>query len=861
MIVQSIVLKKSTAPISVIDCYVGKGYRQGKSGSLPDVDIDYQSDRRQEVKEYLERRYNKNGLQRVFSAGTFTTMKLKAVLKDVARIHNVPVYEVNYITKIIDDDSMDYTGLFRLAYSNKKVKEFIMNYPQVIEDIRTLMGQPRSSSIHASAIIITPETKDGKTMECFDYLPIKKIDDILVSEIDGYSIDDIGLLKNDCLGIKELTKLQKTRDLVVKEYGDSTTFLDIITDKLEDEKAYKLFTNGFTQNIFQFGSAGMTKFVMEMKPTQISDLIAANALFRPATIESGSTETYVACKNGDKDPVYLWGTYDILKDSFGVLFAQEDLARMACEIGGFSLAEGVHLVKFISKKKIEKIHAMKDKFIEGAKAKGCPDEDAQAIWSLFESAGSYLFNKCISGKETIKGLGDNMGYDIAKLYELFHNGSDHNWKAISVNNQYEATLNYLVDIRYMGKRELYEIKLGNGRTIRVTENHKHPTNDGEKRTDELIIGKDMMLYLNDNNHVSMSVVESIEPIGIDDVYDIEMADPYHNFCTGEGIFTCNSHATAYALTAYLGAWYKANYPTAFYTVALEYAKDENISVLMAEMEQASSCKIVHPDINVSGVEFETDYKKNEIYWSLSRVKFVGVESVNLIVSEREKNGPYASIEDFCSRIFRKKLLKLPGEERCPVNSRQVKNLILAGCFDKVEGVLSVLERYAVLEKAANILGFEISEADFPPEKIAQHYFWSMLQISISGIGSVDYKRVFDNSDFKTKLRGASYKDLERCFQPDMDGKKAAVCATVVEFKEKSFEDKEKKQKKYFGVLTLQQNTEIMELIVWPENYEVMKGQLMNAKDHILLMSCMVKWSNFSNQNGLQDYKGSILEII
>nr|WP_262907474.1 hypothetical protein [Parabacteroides distasonis] len=213
------------------------------------VDIDYQSDRRQEVKEYLERRYNKNGLQRVFSAGTFTTMKLKAVLKDVARIHNVPVYEVNYINKIIDDDSMDYTGLFQLVYTNKRVKEFIMNYPQVIEDIRTLMGQPRSSSIHASAIIITPETKDGKTMECFDYLPIKKIDDILVSEIDGYSIDDIGLLKNDCLGIKELTKLQKTRDLVVKEYGDPTTFLDIITNKLEDEKAYKLFTNGFTQNI------------------------------------------------------------------------------------------------------------------------------------------------------------------------------------------------------------------------------------------------------------------------------------------------------------------------------------------------------------------------------------------------------------------------------------------------------------------------------------------------------------------------------------------------------------------------------------------------------------------------------------
>ena len=129
MNIQSINLRHSAIPISVIDCCVGKGYRQGESGSLPDVDIDYQSDRRQEVKEYLERRYNKNGLQRVFSAGTFTTMKLKAVLKDVARIHNVPVYEVNYINKIIDDDSMDYTGLFQLAYTNKRVKEFIMNYP------------------------------------------------------------------------------------------------------------------------------------------------------------------------------------------------------------------------------------------------------------------------------------------------------------------------------------------------------------------------------------------------------------------------------------------------------------------------------------------------------------------------------------------------------------------------------------------------------------------------------------------------------------------------------------------------------------------------------------------------------------
>lgn len=992
MLVESIKLKKSANVIPVIDCCVGKGYLQGESGSLPDVDIDYQSDRRQEVKEYLERRYNKNGLQRVFSAGTFTTMKIKAVLKDVARVHHVPVMEVNYINKIIDDDAMDYTGLFKLAYTNKKVRSFIETYPRVIEDIRTLMNQPRSSSVHASAIVITPEIKNGKTMECFDFLPVKKIDDILVSEIDGASIDEVGLLKNDCLGIKELTKLQKIHDLVVQMYSDKTSFLNIITDKLEDEKVYRLFVNGYTQNIFQFGSAGMTKFVMDMKPESITDLIAANALFRPATIESGSTENYVDCKNGTKEPVYLWGTYDILKETFAQLCYQEDLARMAREIGGFSLAEGVHLVKHISKKKVDKILAMKDKFMTGAKSKGCPDEDAQAIWRMFESAGTYLFNKCISGKEMIyRPHGGKWKPTIGEMYKIMN---DQNYAketkhvdlrvkyvtygygiGFSLNEENKLVSNRIRDIRYMGVKELYRITLDDGKTIDVTCNHKHPTSNGLKRTDELIVGVDQMYvnighisqdtvyrftdkgkynnetYHNNDNIISyelnskkghMGFIErpdsdyvkfehyrkfmmkdsceqcdkssnrleihhidgnhancnfenlmtlcvschkkahynmgrtkmgkrglytelrnivSIESIGFDEVYDVEMENPYHTFCTGNGIVTCNSHATAYALTAYIGAWYKANYPTAFYTVALEYAKDENISSLMAEMEQASSCKIVHPDINVSDIEFITDYKTNEIFWSLSRIKFVGGESVNYIISERDKNGPYSSLEDFCRRIFRKKLLKLPGEDRCPVNSRQVKNLILSGCFDKVENALSVIERYALLQKASEIIGFEISENDFPEDKISQHYFWSMLQIAISGIGSVDYRRVYDNSDFKGKIRNISYKDIAQCRDMMMDGNKAIICATIVEIKEKSYVDKETKEKKAFATLYLQQNNELIELLLWPEAYEQNKLKLTNAKDKIILMSCMVKWSDFSSQNILQGYKGSLIEIV
>ena len=186
MKVISVKYKTSSTEVKAIDCFVDSGYLQGPGGSLPDVDVDFQSDRRQEVKEYIERRYNHDGKQRVFSAGTFTTLKLKAVLKDVARVHRVPVNIVNYITAIFEDDNMSWTDLFTMAATNKKVHSFIMEYPQVIEDIRTLMGQPRSSSVHASALLVTPDSKDGKDLECFDFTPIKKIDGVLISEFDGY---------------------------------------------------------------------------------------------------------------------------------------------------------------------------------------------------------------------------------------------------------------------------------------------------------------------------------------------------------------------------------------------------------------------------------------------------------------------------------------------------------------------------------------------------------------------------------------------------------------------------------------------------------------------------------------------------
>lgn len=723
MKVVSATLKTSNTPVKTIDTFVDDGYLQGEGGSLPDVDNDFQSDKRPEVKEYTERRYNKNGLQRVFSAGTYTTLKSKACLKDVARTMRIPTSIVNYITAIIDDDKCDYTGLFKLAATNKKVAKFMGDHPQLFEDVRTLMFQPRSSSVHASALLITPDTKDGETMECFDYVPIKKVDGILVSENDGYELDELGLLKNDCLATKELSKIHQTLDLVNTVYHQDITLEKLATGSLDDEKVYEVLANGCTQNVFQFSSHGITKFLTEMKPSNIGDLIAANALYRPATM--GNLDDYVNCKKGLVAPVYLWGTYNSLKDTFGLVVFQEQIVMMAREVGGFSLGEGVKLVKFVSKKKTDKIRAMKDKFMVGAKKNGCPQEDADKIWAQIEAAGTYCFNK--------------------------------------------------------------------------------------------------------------------------------------------------SHATAYAVTAYAGAWLKVHYPTAFYTVALQWADDNELVALMGEMEAISNAKVVPPDINVSEDIFHTDYNTNEIFWSISRIKQLGAKAVQWIIDERKKNGEFTSITNFIDRVFKYKLKKYeywddPDNEeeatRCPVNARCVLNLILAGCFDKVEHADSVIERYAIIEKAAEQLGFEIKEKDIPVDMRGKHYFWSQQQVKVSGIGSVDYKRIYDNSAIKPQLKGrVSYATLQSITPNEMDGKKVGVCATVVEVEEKKFKSKKTGGEETFCKLLLQQNNDLCECIVWPEEYKSMRPQLIDSKNKLIIFSATVKYSDYAGKNNLQFMKRSLLEVL
>lgn len=722
MKVTDIHIRKTASPTTVMDCFVDKGLVEGGHASLPDIDVDYASDRRQEIKEYLEERYNTDGHRRVFSAGTFTTMQLKAALKDVARVHRVPHGTVNYITAMLDDGT-DWTGLFKQAAKNRKLRDFIQTYPEVIEEVCLVLGQPKAASIHASAIIVTPEIRNGKPAECFDFLPIREMDSVLVSEFDGYSVDEIGLLKEDVLATKELAKLSSIIGLVNEHYGQSLSIERITGRELEDEKTYRLLSEGNTQNVFQFSSPGITRFIQDVRPDCIEDLIAINALYRPATLDIGATEDYIRFRRGEVAPVYNYGCYEATKNTFGIMVYQEQFMSVAHTLGGFDLGKTDLLRKAIGKKKADLMATLKADFIAGAVRNGCPDYEAEEIWHKIEVAGRYSFNR--------------------------------------------------------------------------------------------------------------------------------------------------SHAAAYALTAYCGAWLKANFPSAFYTVALQWADDKESPSLMAEMERCSAAKIVPPDINRSGVEFFTDYATDEIFWSLTRIRQVGMKTVEYIVSERTR-GRFECIENFIHRIFRYKLKKYrywedpdnPDEAvKVPVNAHHVKNMILAGCFDRIENIQAVTERYAVLERAAKELGFSLSDKDFPAEMRDKHYFWSQQQIAVSGIGSIDYRRIFDSSEARQAVKGkASYLSLEEVLRDENDGRRAAVCATVVEVAEHNYKDKETGQRKRFAKLTLSQNNHLTECVCWNDYYMAHRTEILSLKDKVVILTAMVRYSDYNGCNTLQMTKNSLLFI-
>ena len=271
------------------------------------------------------------------------------------------------------------------------MKEFIKKNPDPVNDLSLALGSLRNTSEHAGAVILTPTIDDnGNPMEIFDWFPVKKVDGHLVSEYTGSELDKLGFLKNDFLGLSQLCKVKDMFKMIKDTYGKEITFENI---PLDDKKVYWMFSEGYTQDIFQFNSSGMTGFLMDLQPDNIEHLISANALYRPGAMSSDFDKEYVELRHGRKIPEFIEGTEEALKDTYGLMIYQENTISLAVHYAGFSMSEGDSLRAIIGKKKVDEMPKMKNKFLDGARNLGRNLEDANKIWEQIERTAEYQFNR------------------------------------------------------------------------------------------------------------------------------------------------------------------------------------------------------------------------------------------------------------------------------------------------------------------------------------------------------------------------------------------------------------------------------------------------------------------------------------
>lgn len=346
--------------------------------SLPDIDIDFCIERRGEVIDYIKEQYGDNSVTQII---TFGKMKARQAIRDVGRVLGFSFGDVDKIAKKIPGGP--FVTLKQALEQSPDLREASEGqYKELIEHALTLEGMNRHASTHAAGVVVTPG-------DLTDYTPLFKSNTgDITSQYDMKGLEDLGLLKMDFLGLRNLTVIDQTLKLL-KERGEK---IDIAKINMEDPKVYKLFAKGMTTGVFQFESSGMREFLKKLKPTQIEDLIAMNALYRPGPMEN--IDDYIKRNHGRKKISYIHPDLEkILEETYGIIVYQEQVMQIAHEIAQFTLAEADIMRRAMGKKIKKLMDEMKIKFIEGAEKNNISRTKAGDIYALIEKFAEYGFNK------------------------------------------------------------------------------------------------------------------------------------------------------------------------------------------------------------------------------------------------------------------------------------------------------------------------------------------------------------------------------------------------------------------------------------------------------------------------------------
>ncbi len=351
--------------------------------SMPDIDIDFDEDGREAVLRYV---VNKYGHDKVAHIITFGTMAAKMAIRDVARVQKLPLPDADRLAKLVPErpgiSLLDaYAEVPELAKEKESSNKLIA---QTLKYAAVLEGSVRQTGVHACGIIIGKDSLDN-------YIPLctAKDTDLYATQYDGSHVESVGLLKMDFLGLKTLSIIKDAVNNIKKSRGIEIDIDHIPTD---DRKTYELFSNGETTAIFQFESSGMKRYLKELKPNRLEDLIAMNALYRPGPMEY--IPQFIKRKHGQEKieyPIPVMEQY--LQDTYGITVYQEQVMLLSQALAGFTKGQADSLRKAMGKKKRSIMDEMKVKFIDGCSKKGYDESTVNKIWSDWEAFAQYAFNK------------------------------------------------------------------------------------------------------------------------------------------------------------------------------------------------------------------------------------------------------------------------------------------------------------------------------------------------------------------------------------------------------------------------------------------------------------------------------------
>lgn len=377
--------------------------------SMPDIDTDFDDDGRQKVIDYVVQKYGKNQVAQII---TYGTMAAKSSIADVSRVMDLPLAESRALTKLVPDKpGVNLKRLLTAPITIKEAKEGEKSLEEkeqlqaedldnvkklreiyrgddlqgkILREAEVLEGSVRNTGIHAAGIIIAPR-------DLTDLIPVatSKESELWLTQIEGSTIEEAGVIKMDFLGLKTLSIL-KTALGLIKQNHDIDIEIDNIP--LDDEKTYQLYQRGDTNATFQFESVGMQKYLRELKPDQFDDLIAMNALYRPGPI--AYIPEFIDRKHGKKQVVFdLPDMEEYLKDTYGITVYQEQVMLLSQKLANFSKGDADVLRKAMGKKQKAVLDKMKVKFVDGATKKGHPADKLEKIWTDWEAFAQYAFNK------------------------------------------------------------------------------------------------------------------------------------------------------------------------------------------------------------------------------------------------------------------------------------------------------------------------------------------------------------------------------------------------------------------------------------------------------------------------------------